>query len=76
LPGVLGVLQATEALKLLLGMPTIAGRLLIWDAARSRFRELTLRRDPRCPTCADGVDRAAIPLVDYVAFCAGAPASE
>jgi molybdopterin/thiamine biosynthesis adenylyltransferase/rhodanese-related sulfurtransferase len=72
LPGVLGVLQATEALKLLLGMPTIAGRLLIWDAARSRFRELMLRRDPRCPTCGEGVDRAAIPLADYVAFCSGA----
>ncbi|HUQ01982.1 MAG TPA: molybdopterin-synthase adenylyltransferase MoeB [Kofleriaceae bacterium] len=72
LPGVLGVLQATEALKLLLGMPTIAGRLLIWDAVRSRFRELMLRRDPRCPTCGEGVDRAAIPLQDYVAFCAGA----
>jgi molybdopterin/thiamine biosynthesis adenylyltransferase/rhodanese-related sulfurtransferase len=72
LPGVLGVLQATEALKLLLGMPTIAGRLLIWDAVRSRFRELQLRRDPRCPTCGEGVDRSAIPLVDYVAFCAGA----
>ncbi len=71
LPGVLGVLQATEALKLLLGMPTIAGRLLVWDAARSKFRELGLRRDPRCPTCGDGVDRAAIPLVDYAAFCAG-----
>ncbi len=72
LPGVLGVLQATEALKLLLGMPTIAGRLLIWDATRSRFRELMLRRDPKCPTCGEGVDRAAIPLVDYVAFCGGA----
>ncbi len=71
LPGVLGVLQATEALKLLLGMPTIAGRLLVWDAARSRFRELMLRGDPRCATCGEGVDRAAIPLVDYVAFCRG-----
>lgn len=71
LPGVMGVLQATEALKLLLGMPTIAGRLLVWDATRSRFRELGLRRDPRCATCGEGVDRAAIPLVDYVAFCRG-----
>jgi molybdopterin/thiamine biosynthesis adenylyltransferase/rhodanese-related sulfurtransferase len=71
LPGALGVLQATEAIKLLLGLPTIAGRLLVWDAARSKFRELGLRRDPRCPTCGDGVDRAAIPLVDYVAFCRG-----
>lgn len=72
LPGVMGVLQATEALKLLLGMPTIAGRLLVWDATRSRFRELALRRDPRCPTCGDGVEPATIPLVDYAAFCAGA----
>ncbi len=71
LPGVMGVLQATEALKLLLGMPTIAGRLLVWDATRSRFRELGLRRDPRCATCGEGVDRAAIPLGDYVAFCRG-----
>ena len=71
LPGVLGLLQATEALKLLLGMPTIAGRLLVWDAVRSKFRELTLRRDPKCPTCGDGVDRAAIPLVDYAGFCRG-----
>ena len=71
LPGVLGVLQATEALKLVLGMPTLAGRLLIWDATRSRFRELMLRRDPRCPTCGEGVDRSSIPLVDYAAFCAG-----
>jgi molybdopterin/thiamine biosynthesis adenylyltransferase len=71
LPGVLGVLQATEALKLVLGLPTIAGRLLVWDAGRSRFRELTLRRDPRCPTCGDGVDRAAIPLIDYAGFCRG-----
>jgi molybdopterin/thiamine biosynthesis adenylyltransferase/rhodanese-related sulfurtransferase len=69
LPGVLGVLQATEALKLLLGLPTLAGRLLLWDAHRSRFRELTLRRDPACPTCGDGVDRATIPLIDYPAFC-------
>lgn len=71
LPGVLGVLQATEALKLVLGMPTLAGRLLLWDAARSRFRELTLRGDPACPTCAPGVDRSAIPLIDYAGFCRG-----
>ena len=71
LPGAMGVLQATEALKLLLGMSTIAGRLLVWDASRSRFRELGLRRDPRCPTCGDGVEPATIPLVDYAAFCAG-----
>ncbi|HVV82310.1 MAG TPA: molybdopterin-synthase adenylyltransferase MoeB [Kofleriaceae bacterium] len=71
LPGALGVLQATEALKLLLGMTTIAGRLLVWDAVRSRFRELGLRRDPRCPTCGDGVDPSAIELIDYAGFCSG-----
>ncbi len=71
LPGVLGVLQATEALKLVLGMPTLAGRLLLWDAARSRFRELTLRGDPACPTCGAGVDRSSIPLIDYAGFCRG-----
>ena len=69
LPGVMGVLQATEAIKLVLGQPTIAGRLLVYDALRARFRELTLRRDPRCRTCGEGVDRASIPLIDYAVFC-------
>jgi len=74
LPGVMGVLQATEAIKLILGLPTIAGRLLIYDAIAAhgaRFRELRLRRDPACPTCGDGVDPASIPLVDYAEFCRG-----
>jgi molybdopterin/thiamine biosynthesis adenylyltransferase/rhodanese-related sulfurtransferase len=72
LPGAMGVLQATEAIKLLLGIgDTLAGRLLVYDALKTRFRELKLRRDPRCPTCGDGVDRAQIPLVDYDQFCAG-----
>ncbi len=72
LPGVMGVLQATEALKLVLGLgDTLAGRLLVYDALAARFRELKLRRDPRCPTCGDGVDRAAIELVDYEQLCAG-----
>jgi sulfur-carrier protein adenylyltransferase/sulfurtransferase len=71
LPGTLGVLQATEAIKLLLGLgDTLAGRLLVYDALKTRFRELKLRRDPKCPTCGDGVDRAAIQLVDYEQFCA------
>jgi molybdopterin/thiamine biosynthesis adenylyltransferase/rhodanese-related sulfurtransferase len=66
LPGVMGVLQATEAIKLLLGLgDSLAGRLLVYDALKARFRELKLRRDPTCPTCGDGVDRAAIPLIDY-----------
>ncbi|RMH38792.1 MAG: molybdopterin-synthase adenylyltransferase MoeB [Deltaproteobacteria bacterium] len=69
LPGVMGVLQATEAIKLLLGLPTLAGRLLMYDAIGATFRELKLRADPACPTCADGVDRDAIELIDYAAFC-------
>jgi molybdopterin/thiamine biosynthesis adenylyltransferase/rhodanese-related sulfurtransferase len=70
LPGTLGVLQATEAIKLVLGLgETLAGRLLVYDALKARFRELKLRRDPKCPTCGDGVDRAAIKLVDYEQFC-------
>lgn len=72
LPGIMGVLQATEAIKLLLGLgDTLAGRLLCYDAMKTRFRELKLRRDPKCPTCGDGVDRSKIPLIDYEQFCAG-----
>ncbi len=72
LPGIMGVLQATEAIKLILGLgDSLAGRLLVYDALKTRFRELKLRRDPKCPTCGDGVDRAAIQLVDYEQFCAG-----
>ncbi len=72
LPGIMGVLQATEAVKLILGLgETLAGRLLVYDALRTKFRELKLRRDPKCPTCGDGVDRSKIELIDYVQFCAG-----
>lgn len=72
LPGIMGVLQATEAIKLVLGLgETLAGRLLAYDALKTRFRELKLRRDPKCPTCGDGVDRSAIQLIDYEQFCAG-----
>jgi adenylyltransferase/sulfurtransferase len=50
--GVMGTLQATEVLKLLLGVgETLAGRLLIWDALATRFRSVRLRRDPACPLC-------------------------
>ena len=74
LPGIMGVLQATEAVKLILGLgETLAGRLLVYDALKTRFRELRLRRDPRCPTCGENVDRSAIKLVDYEQFCAGVP---
>ncbi|MCX5741886.1 MAG: molybdopterin-synthase adenylyltransferase MoeB [Proteobacteria bacterium] len=72
LPGILGVMQATEAIKIILGLgETLAGRLVVYDALKTRFRELKLRRDPGCPTCGESVDRAAIELIDYVQFCAG-----
>jgi molybdopterin/thiamine biosynthesis adenylyltransferase/rhodanese-related sulfurtransferase len=72
LPGIMGVLQATEVIKLVLGLgETLAGRLVVYDAIKTRFRELKLRRDPACPTCGDGVDRTKIPLIDYEQFCAG-----
>jgi molybdopterin/thiamine biosynthesis adenylyltransferase len=70
LPGIMGVLQATETIKLILGIgTTLAGRLLVYDALKTRFRELKLRRDPACPTCGEGVDRAGIELIDYLQFC-------
>ncbi len=70
LPGTMGVLQATEAIKLVLGLgDSLIGRLVVYDALKARFRELKLRRDPKCPTCGDGVDRSAVPLVDYEQFC-------
>ncbi len=54
LPGVIGVIQATEAIKLILGSgQPLVGRLLLYDALQMRFRELKLRRDPECPICGD-----------------------
>jgi sulfur-carrier protein adenylyltransferase/sulfurtransferase len=70
LPGIMGVLQATEAIKILLGQgTTLAGRLLVYDALKTKFRELKLRRDESCPTCGVDVDRSAIELIDYNQFC-------
>lgn len=55
-PGVMGMLQATEVLKLLLGIgEPLVGRLLVFDALDSTFTELSLERDPACPACGDGV---------------------
>ncbi|HEY0707637.1 MAG TPA: molybdopterin-synthase adenylyltransferase MoeB [Polyangia bacterium] len=71
LPGVVGVLQATEAIKIVLGKgKTLAGRLLMYDALGTKFREMKLHRDPKCPTCGVGVDRSKIELIDYEQFCA------
>ncbi len=72
LPGVIGSLQATEAIKLLLGRgDALIGRLLLFDALEMRFRELTLRRDPDCPVC--GEHPTVTELIDYEQFC-GVPA--
>ncbi|WP_277399678.1 molybdopterin-synthase adenylyltransferase MoeB [Pseudoxanthomonas sp. LH2527] len=68
LPGVIGLLQATEVIKLLLGVgETLAGRLLHFDALAMRFRETRLRHDPDCPVCAAG--RPFPGYIDYAAFC-------
>jgi sulfur-carrier protein adenylyltransferase/sulfurtransferase len=54
LPGLIGVVQATETIKLLLGQgEPLIGRLLTYDALGMRFREVRLRRDPKCPLCGD-----------------------
>ena len=74
LPGTLGMLQATEALKLLLGIGTsLAGRLVVYDALDLRFRELKLRRDPACATCGDGVDRSRLVIAEGAAAGCAAP---
>ena len=66
----MGVLQATEAVKILLGLgTTLAGRLLTYDAVRCKFRELKLRADPECTYCSEGVDKSKIELIDYTQFC-------
>jgi sulfur-carrier protein adenylyltransferase/sulfurtransferase len=73
LPGVIGTIQATEAIKLILGNgETLIGRLLLYDAWRMRFRELKLRRDTECPVCGD--HPTVRELIDYDQFCGIAPA--
>ena len=68
LPGVIGSLQANEALKLLLGIgDPLVGRLLLFDALAMTFTEVTLRRDPDCPVC--GEHPTITEYVDYVEFC-------
>ncbi|GAB1596142.1 molybdopterin-synthase adenylyltransferase MoeB [Lysobacter claricitrinus] len=70
LPGVIGLLQATEAIKLLLGIgEPLAGRLLHFDALAMHFRETRLRPDPDCAVCAPG--RPFTGYIDYARFCAG-----
>jgi len=74
LPGMVGMIQATEAIKLILGAgEPLVGRFLIYDALRMKFRELKLRRDPECPVCGDNPTVKA--LIDYEQFC-GMPAHD
>ena len=70
LPGVVGSIQATEALKLALGIgDPLVGRLLLYDALSGEFQEMKLRRDPDCPVC--GEHPTITEYIDYVEFCAG-----
>ena len=68
LPGIIGSIQAMEAIKLVLGIgDTLTGRLLIYDALDQEFTVLTVARDPECPACADP-NRPPV-LVDYDDSC-------
>src|SRR5262245_43871220 len=74
LPGIIGVIQATETVKLIMGIgEPLIGRFLIYDALRMRFRELKLRKDPDCPVC--GTHPTVTKLIDYEQFCGIAPAA-
>ena len=68
LPGIVGSLQAVEAIKLILGNgEPLVGRLLLFDALAMRFRELKLKKNPACPLC--GEHRTITKLIDYEEFC-------
>jgi adenylyltransferase/sulfurtransferase len=75
LPGIIGTIQATEAIKLILGIgETLAGRLLLFDALTMEFRTMKLQRDPACPVCGDSP--TITKLIDYEQFCGVAPATQ
>jgi sulfur-carrier protein adenylyltransferase/sulfurtransferase len=70
LPGIIGSLQASEALKLVLGIgEPLIGRLLLFDALTAEFNEVSIRRDPDCPVC--GEHPTITDYIDYVEFCTG-----
>ena len=74
LPGTVGALQATEAIKLILGVgDTLIGRLLLYDALDMNFNEVKLRKNPNCPVC--GENATVTELIDYEQFC-GMPAHD
>jgi len=75
LPGIIGVIQATETLKLITGIgEPLIGRFMIYDALKMRFRELKLRKDPECPVC--GTHPTVTKLIDYEQFCGIRPEPE
>ena len=75
LPGVVGTIQATEAVKLIIGQgDPLTGRLLLFDALKMKFRELKLRKDPKCPLC--GTTPTVTELIDYDQFCGVGPAQK
>jgi len=72
LPGVIGTIQATEAVKLIIGQgDPLIGRLLLFDALKMKFKELKLRKDPKCPLC--GPNKTITELIDYDFFCGVSP---
>lgn len=72
LPGIIGTIQATEAIKLIMGIgSSLVGRLMLFDALEMRFRELKLRKNPECPVC--GEHPTVTELIDYQAFCGIVP---
>jgi molybdopterin/thiamine biosynthesis adenylyltransferase/rhodanese-related sulfurtransferase len=74
LPGTIGLIQATEAVKLILGIgEPLKGRLMLYDALAMKFRELKLRRNPECPVCGD--HPTIKELIDYQQFCGVTPAA-
>jgi adenylyltransferase/sulfurtransferase len=74
LPGIIGSIEAVEAIKLILDEGTpLVNRLLIFDSLPMEFRQVKIRRDPSCPLCGD--EPTITELIDYEAFCGGAAAS-
>jgi adenylyltransferase/sulfurtransferase len=68
LPGIVGLLQANEAIKIIVGVgTTLAGRLLLFDALAMKFRDIKLKKDPKCPICGD--NPTVTELIDYNEFC-------
>jgi adenylyltransferase/sulfurtransferase len=68
LPGIIGVMQAIEAVKLIIGIgEPLIGRMVIFDALKMKFREFKLRKDPKCPVCSP--NPTITELIDYDQFC-------